>query len=306
MIETASLLSIKYADTLDTFDLLLSSMSSLDHERIGIVGLGAIGGSIALALRSRAPVLAWSLDAADREAARRAGIKLCPDGTWAAAMAEATAVVIAVPIDEVASVVRELLPQVSEGCVVMHASSLQRRQAVGLSEPEFHRVLGTHPIAGSERSGFGAANPTMFRDATVRAEARAGAEARARIEAVWRGAGIARLVWDDASTHDAIMAWISHLPQVTGTALAAVLAAHDVSPDETGPGARDATRLAASDFAMWGPILERAPRETTEAVRHLTSTLAALADALEARDQESIARTWAQARSWRARSEGRT
>ena len=281
-------------------------MPSLDHEHIGIVGLGAIGGSLALALRGHAPLLGWSADAADREAARGAGIGLCRDGTWAAEMAEATAVVIAVPLDEVASVVRELLPQVGEGCVVMHASSLQRREAVGLSEPEFHRVLGTHPIAGSERSGFPAANPTMFRDATVRAEARAGAEARARIEAIWRAAGIARLVWDDASTHDAIMAWISHLPQVTGTALAAVLAERDVSPDEIGPGARDATRLAASDFAMWGAILERAPRETREALRCLTSTLTALADALEARDHESIARTWAQARSWRARSEGRT
>ena len=281
-------------------------MPSLDHEQIGIVGLGAIGGSLALALRGHASLLAWSLDAADREAAGGAGIGLCRDGTWAAEMAEATAVVIAVPLDEVASVVRALLPHVGDGCVVMHASSLQSRQAVGLSEPEFHRVLGTHPIAGSERSGFAAANPTIFRDAIVRAEARAGAEARARIEAVWRAAGISRLVWGDASTHDALMAWISHLPQMTGTALAAVLAEHDVSPDETGPGARDATRLAASDFAMWGPLLERAPRETMEALRRLTSTLTALGDALEARDHDSIARTWAQARSWRARSEGRT
>lgn len=281
-------------------------MPSLDHEHVGIVGLGAIGGSLALALRGQAPLLAWSLDAADREAARGAGIRLCRDGTWAAEMGEATAVVIAVPLDEVASVVRELLPQVGAACLVMHASSLQRREAVGLSEPEFHRVLGTHPIAGSERSGFAAANPAIFRDATVRAEARADAEARARIEAVWRAAGISRLVWNDASTHDGIMAWITHLPQLTGTALAAVLAEHDVSPHETGPGARDATRLAASDLAMWGPILERAPRETMEALHRLTSTLTGLAGALEARDRESIARVWAQARAWRARSEGGT
>jgi prephenate dehydrogenase len=281
-------------------------MASLDHERIGIVGLGAIGGSLALALRGCAPLIAWTLDGRDREAARGAGIRLCREATWAAEMAEATAIVIAVPLDEVASVVRELLPRVGEACLVMHASSLQRRDAVGLSEPAFQRVFGTHPLAGSERSGFAAANPTIFRDATVRAEARADAEGRARIELVWRAAGISRLVWDDASTHDAIMAWISHLPQLTGTALAAVLAEHQVAPDETGPGARDTTRLAASDLAIWAPILERAPRETTAALRQLTRTLTGLADALEARDEESIARTWREARSWRARLEDRT
>ena len=276
-------------------------MPSLERERIGIVGLGAIGGSLARALSGCAPLLAWSLEPRDREAAGAAGIGVCRETTWATEMAEATAIIIAVPLDEVAAVVHELLPRVPDGCLVMHASSLQRPEAVGLSEPEFRRVLGTHPIAGTERSGFGAADPAIFRDATVRAEARADARARARIELVWRAAGVSRFVWEEATTHDALMAWISHLPQLTGTALAAVLAEHRVAPREAGPGARDTTRLAASDLAMWAPILERAPRETAAALRRLTSALEALGDALEARDGAAVARTWEQARSWRLR-----
>jgi prephenate dehydrogenase len=163
--------------------------------------------------------------------------------------------------------------------------------------------VGTHPIAGTERAGFGAADPATFRDATVRAEARADAQARARIESIWRAAGASRFVWDDARKHDALMAWISHLPQLTSTALASVLAEQRVAHREAGPGARDTTRLAASDLTMWGPILEGAPEETIAAVRRLTSTLHGLGDALEARDQASVARLWEQARAWRTRSE---
>ena len=291
--------------TPDTLDYLLpSSMASLDREHIGIVGLGAIGGSLALALKECAPLLVWSLERADREVAAAAGMTVCRETTWATEMAKASAIVIAVPLHEVAPVARELLPRVADGCLVMHASSLQRREAVGLSESEFRRVLGTHPIAGTERSGFGAADPAIFRDATVRAEARADAQTRARIEMVWRAAGASQFVWEDAPKHDALMAWISHLPQLTGTALAAVLADHRVAARETGPGARDTTRLAASDLAMWRPILERAPQDTIDALRRLTSVLEELGDALEARDQASVARVWQQARSWRVGSEG--
>ena len=280
-------------------------MPPLDHERVGIVGLGAIGGSLALALRERAPVLAWSRDLSDREAAGAAGIRVCRGDTWATEMSACTTVLIAVPLDEIGVVVRDLLPRVPDSCLVMHASSLQRREALGISEREFQRVLGSHPIAGSERSGFAAANGALFRDATLRAEARAADAARSRIERFWRAAGASRFVWDDASTHDALMAWISHLPQLTATALAAVLAEHDVAAPEVGPGARDTTRLAASDLAMWAPILERAPRETIDALRRLTSTLGELGDALEAHDQGSVAQTWQRARSWKARSEER-
>ncbi len=269
-------------------------------ERIGIVGLGAIGGSLALAVRDRASLLAWSRDPRDREAASAAGITVCRGDAWATEMRAATAVVIAVPLDAVAEVVRELLPHVPDTCIVMHASSLQRCEALALADNEFQRVVGTHPIAGSERSGFAAANHAMFRGATVRAEARASDIARGRIEMVWRAAGVSRFVWDDASTHDALMAWISHLPQLTATALAAVLAEHGVAAHEGGPGAHDATRLAASDLAMWAPILERAPRETIDALRRLTSTLAELGDALEARRPESVTAAWQRARAWRS------
>jgi prephenate dehydrogenase len=280
-------------------------MSLRNQERIGIVGLGAVGGSLALAWRDRASLLTWSRDAADRASARAAGISVCHDAgsTWTEDMVNTTVVVIAVPLDEVASVVREMLVRLPDDALVLHTTSLQGRDALGLSERESRRVLGTHPIAGSERSGFAAADAAMFRGATVRAEARATDAERARIEMLWRDAGVARIAWSDAAAHDELMSWVSHLPQLTSTALAAVLWERGIAQRDIGPGARDTTRLASSDHGMWAPVLQNIPSETVAALRCLTSTLNALGNALEKHDAASIAAIWEHARAWRAGAE---
>lgn len=280
-------------------------MSAGDEERIGIVGLGAVGGSLALALRDRVPLLAWSRDPADRASARAAGIRVCRDdgSTWIDEMAEATALVIAVPLDDVARVARDIAPRLPGDALVVHTASLQSRASLGIADAEFQRVLGTHPIAGSERSGFVGADAGMFRGATVRAEARATSLQRRRIEMLWRQAGIDRFAWDEAEAHDRLMSWVSHLPQLTSTALAAALATQGIARVEVGPGARDATRLASSDLEMWAPILRNAPRETVLALQRLTSTLEALGRALEHHDSTSVASVWEQARAWRKSGE---
>src|SRR5688572_26710670 len=194
-------------------------------ERVGILGLGAIGGSLALALRGTANVVAWSSDGSDREAARRAGIAICASGeaNWTSDFADAGMIVIAVPIDEIASVLQMLLGCVPNDCLLLHVGGLQGQAALGLTDDQYRRVIGIHPIAGSERSGFAAANAAMFRGATLRAESRATMAERARIAWMWHSVGGRRLEWEEATAHDELMAWVSHLPQLTATALSATL-----------------------------------------------------------------------------------
>jgi prephenate dehydrogenase len=270
-------------------------------EQIGIVGLGAIGGSLALAWRDRAPLIGWSRDSADRVAAEDAGIRLAgaDRSQWVRDFADATVVVIAIPLDEVASAAQALLSVLPNDALLLHTASLQRQDALGVNEAEWPRLLGTHPIAGSERSGFVAASAGMFRGATVRAEARATDDQRRRIELLWGAAGIERIVWGDAVEHDDLMSWVSHLPQLTATALAAVLGEQGIVGRDVGPGARDLTRLGSSDPAMWAPILSKATDETPAALRCLTRTLDALASAIESHDAARIAACWAEARTWR-------
>ena len=274
-------------------------MPQRTDEVVGIVGLGAVGGSLALALDGP-PVVAWSRERRDREAARKAGIDVRgDDASWGRAMDDATIIVIAVPLDAIAAVTRDLRAQIPDDVLLLHTGSLQRREALSLSDAEFARVIGTHPMAGSERSGFVAARADMFRGATVRAEERATAQQRDRIEQLWRDAGCARLVWDEADAHDALMASVSHIPQLLAAALGATLRDVGVHPDDLGPGARDMTRLASSDPAVWLPLLTRAPSITVDGLRRLTSALDELAGAIERRDRSAIAKVLERGRAWR-------
>jgi prephenate dehydrogenase len=272
------------------------------REQLGIIGLGAIGGSLALAIRESVEVLVWSRDPGDREAARRRGLAVVPDevGAWARAFDMASMIVIAVPVGEIATVARSVLESVPDECVVTHVGSLQSRSALRLTDDISARVIGTHPLAGSERSGFTAARAAMFQGASLRAEARATSAQRARIEALWRIAGITRVVWDEAERHDALMSWVSHLPQLTATALAATLARSTVDANALGSGGSDVTRLAASDWAMWKPLLERAPRETGDALEHLARTIHDLRNAIAQNDWATLAALWEQGRAWKS------
>ncbi len=269
-------------------------------EVVGIVGLGAVGGSLALSLSERLPAIAWSRNRLDRDAARDAGIDVRGDDTtWGRAMDGATIIVLAVPLDAIAPVARDLRQQVGEDVLILHTGSLQRREALSFTTSEFARVIGTHPMAGSERSGFAAARADLFRGATVRAEERASEQARGRIEGLWREAGCARVVWNNAVAHDALIGRISQLPQLVAAALGASLADAGVRRDDLGPGARDMTRLASSDPSMWLPLLAQAPPETVDGIRRLTSALAELAEAIERRDTSTIQTLLERGRVWR-------
>lgn len=282
-------------------------MAPLTPSPVAVIGLGVIGGSIALALRDRGvDVRGHAASADDRQAAAAAGIPVAGDDaadhrlTMASLLDGVAAAVIAVPVEWTADVARRALPCLPERALLLHAASLQRRDALGLEDDRvWQRLLGAHPLAGSERSGFDAARRDLFAGSTVSVEARATPEQRATVERLWQGAGAGRVEYRTAEEHDRRMAWISHLPQLAATALAAALAGEGIAPPDAGPGARDTTRLAGSSLAMWRGILGAAPRDTTRALAALERELARLRGALERGDHDALARVWEAGRAWR-------
>jgi prephenate dehydrogenase len=168
------------------------------------------------------------------------------------------------------------------------------------------RVIGTHPLAGSHRTGFAAARADLFREATVYVERRADARQREDAELFWSMAGARRIAYATANDHDDVMAWVSHLPQLASAALASALAAglatapNDFGAPQPGPGGRDATRLAMSAPAMWEPILRRAPAATTRALRALEENLHRLRVAVETEDWTTVRALWESASRWRS------
>lgn len=271
------------------------------QSEVAIVGLGVIGGSAALKLRERGtPVRGYSTSAADSGGAASAGLTITRSVDEA--VRGVGLVLIAVPMNHICAVANEVLGAAPQTATILHAGSLQRSEALDAMPEVVARVIGTHPLAGSHRSGFAAASADLFRDSTVFVEQRANARQKEDAELFWSLAGARRIEYATAHEHDASMAWISHLPQLASTALASAMAtdmprALAIAP---GPGGRDATRLAMSNLEMWKPILSRAPAETTRALAVLEETIRTVRTALESRDWDALDAIWERASAWRA------
>ena len=268
---------------------------------VAIVGLGCIGGSLARALVAQGvDVRGWSTSTSDRDLAAEAGIRIAGGVSPLAELCEGTtSVVLAVPFGRIAEVARAVLEVALPPTRIFHVGGLQRREALGADEATWRGVVGTHPLSGSHDHGFAASRANMFVGATVCIEDRLDLRGRRAAEWLWRTAGAHRIDYRPASDHDRLMAWVSHLPQLTATALAATLAEWLPAAAPIGPGARDTTRLAASSLEMWLPILRRAPHDTVDALRALEQRLAAIRSAIEQTRWDAVSAEWRAAREWR-------
>ncbi|MEP7066691.1 MAG: prephenate dehydrogenase [Gemmatimonadota bacterium] len=270
---------------------------------VTVVGLGCIGGSLLKALASNgAHVLGFSASADDRALAREHGYEV-PDANLVSAMEEADVIVIAVPLQAIAEVATTAIRGAPSDATIFHCGGVQSRMALRLDEARYARVLGTHPLAGSHESGFRAARADLFEGCTVSIESRQSEQQRRWAKWLWERVGAARLEYRAAEEHDAMMAWISHLPQLASTALAATFAAEHIDPCSVGPGARDTTRLAASGFEQWSSLVQAQPALLDDALSKLQHTVASLRDALAQGDQRALREIWESARAWRRAAE---
>ncbi len=252
--------------------------------RWGIIGLGLIGGSIARRLAQQGlPVLGADCDPAARAEAIASGVfeaLLDPP----ALVAAADGVILATPVGSI----EELLTTLPwrRGQFVLDTGSTKRRIVAAMGRlPEGVGAVGGHPMAGKERSGFGAADPELFlgKPFILVPTSRTTPEAAARAEALVAALG-ARPIWMDAEVHDRRVAWVSHLPYVAALALmAAAEAAGDPALWEiAASGFRDATRVAASDPRMMGEVVRSNADEVGAALEAFCHILARWRDGLRA------------------------
>lgn len=273
----------------------------------GVIGLGLIGGSIARELVAQGVrVLGWDRDAAQLHAALADGgitAALGPD--WSG-IEDVDAAILAVPPGAAPEVLRALAPRLAGVRLVTDAAST--KQSVVRAARDLGigaRFVGSHPLAGDHRSGWGASRLGLFKGARVflcPTEQTEGA-AVAAAHALWTGFG-ARTEVVDAAEHDRGIAWTSHLPQVVSSALAVALARAGVGPAALGPGGRDVTRLAGSSPELWADIARDNAAELGAACRVLQGCLAEWERAIAAHDPDQIHALFAAGNRW-AR-EGRT
>ena len=281
-------------------------MAALGVDPVAVIGLGAVGGSVAKALvRVGARVSGYAASASDRDAAKRDGV-VVSDGIEECVAGMRT-VLIAVPVAAHGAVAALVAAAAAHDAVLLHAASLQGPDALAAAgggsasypPPLARRLVGTHPLAGSHRAGYSAARADLFAGCVVSIESRADSTVRAIAEAMWRAAGAARFEYRTAEEHDGVMTWVSHLPQLASVALADSIASAGIAASALGPGGRDATRLASSSFETWGGILSGARAGAVAATCALEKSVGALRAALERGDLDAVARLWNSARAWR-------
>ncbi len=235
-------------------------MSQPPFARVAIYGFGLIGGSIALAVKRRWPGVA--VIAIDRpsvvETARQMRIADRGDDRLQAA-ADADLVVLAAPVLQNVAVLQELPACLPRAAVITDVGSTKRAVIeAARALPERLRFIGGHPLAGAAVSGVEAARPDLFDDRPWILTPSSVRDDRALDALTAFVAGLRAIPHQmEADAHDRLLAYISHLPQLTVSALMHVVGARarEEGLAFAGRGLRDTTRLASSPAATWRDII---------------------------------------------------
>jgi prephenate dehydrogenase len=232
--------------------------------KLAIYGVGLIGGSFALALKAAGAVgkvVGQGRSRANLDLALETGAIDAVARDDRDAVADADLVLLAMPVGQMAPVMRRIATWLGAHTVVTDAGST-KRDVVALASEHLHasaaRFVPAHPIAGAERSGAGAARADLFRDRhlILTPLPTSDAKAVALVRGAWEIAGM-RVSSMDAQRHDEVLAAVSHLPHVLSYALVHELAgradAEHLFALAAG-GFRDFTRIAGSSPEMWRDI----------------------------------------------------
>jgi prephenate dehydrogenase len=231
-----------------------------DVRRIGIVGIGLIGGSLGLALRHRLPAVQLvGVDRGEaREKAALTGAFDRVDGDLEA-LRGAEIVVLAAPVRQNVAILGRLAAVLNDRVIITDTGSTKRSILEAAEKlPPHLSFVGGHPLAGSARGGLEAARADLFEGRPWLLAAGVATRTPADVERV---SELVRAVGADArpvdgADHDRLVAFLSHLPQLTASALMHVVGS-GVGRDAlslAGPGLIDTTRLAASSPLIWRDI----------------------------------------------------
>ena len=265
------------------------------YERVALIGLGLIAGSMGLRMRRdglAGEVVGTARTAATRETALARGLVDRATATTAEAVAGADLVVLCVPVGAMGALATEIAPHLAPGATLSDVGSVKRDviAAVGPSLPRGVHFVPAHPIAGTERSGPEAGFAELFerRWCLLTPAASVDGGAVERLARLWRAMG-SQVERMDPDHHDLVLAVTSHAPHLIAYTMVGV--ADDlgrVTDSEvikySAAGFRDFTRIAASDPVMWRDVFLNNRDATLEILGRFTEELFALQRAIRTGD----------------------
>ncbi|MEM6909546.1 MAG: prephenate/arogenate dehydrogenase family protein [Pseudomonadota bacterium] len=267
-------------------------------ERVAIIGLGLLGGSIGLAVRERASEIVttgYDRDPAVRKKARELGLvsKVCE--SLSDTVAAADLVILCVPMGAMQEAARALAPHVADNAIISDVGSSKTGLAELLGqELAHHAIIPAHPVAGTEQSGPEAGFSSLFNNRWCILTPPQGSneQATALLSEFWTRLG-ARVELMDAEHHDLVLAVTSHIPHLIAyTIVGTASDLEDVTRSEvikySAGGFRDFTRIAASDPVMWRDVFLSNKTAVLEVLGRFTEDLTALQRAIRSGDGDTL------------------
>lgn len=273
-----------------------SETTSRAISTLTIVGVGLIGGSLAAAVKSRG--LVTRVIGVGRSVSKLAGaveLGLLDEVTsdLASAARQSDLIVFCTPVDRIIAGVREAAANCRCGTLITDAGSTKAEicEALETGLPPGVEFIGSHPLAGSEKSGYEYSNPQLFanRVCVLTPHEKTSPSGLLRLRSFWTGIE-ARLIEMPARAHDRAVAETSHFPHVAASALAATLAPEHHAL--AARGFRDTTRIAAGDADLWTSILLDNAEEVSRSLEKFAGILDEYRIALQRRDATTLKQIW--------------
>jgi prephenate dehydrogenase len=284
------------------FGILLRLRMRL-FNKITIIGVGLIGGSIGLAVKKRkvaGEVVGVFRHADTMQRARKARAIDTATMDMLEGVKDADLVVIATPVSMIPCIVEAIAPVMRKGSIITDAGSAKgfvvREASKALSNGV--KFVGSHPMAGSEKTGVNFASADLFKGATsiVTRTRYTDKAALLKIKRFWESLGSKVMVMDP-DEHDRAVALVSHLPHLLAQELCLLQDKKSIAC--AAGGFKDTTRIAASDPMMWLDIFQANKKEVARAIDDMVNLLKHFKKAVESGDSKSIAARGARAKAIR-------
>ena len=281
----------------------------MSFERVAIIGLGLLGGSIGLAVQECLPdvhTTGYDADPATRARAGERGLVAQVCDSAAEAVRDAQLVILCVPVGAMGVAAAELAGALAPGVVVSDVGSSKESVGKALAEAlPGVSIIPAHPVAGTERSGPDAGFASLFKQrwCIITPPADANPAQVAALSAFWEALG-AKVEVMDAKHHDMVLAVTSHLPHLIAYTI--VGTASDLEGVTEGEvikysagGFRDFTRIAASDPTMWRDVFLTNKDAVLDMLQRFTEDLTALQRAIRVGDGDQLFDHFARTRAIR-------
>jgi prephenate dehydrogenase len=282
-----------------------------ERGKITLLGMGLLGGSLGLAIQARR--LAKTVTGYVRNEARikeYASLNLADELTCdlAAAVRNADWIILCVPVEQMAPLLHQAKPYIKPGAIITDVGSVKLSVELALSpiaEEAQAFFVGSHPMAGSEKTGPLHADVDLFNGATcvITPTDKSDSKAVDAIAAFWRDAGC-EISFLAPKTHDRLVARSSHLPHVVSAALVNYVLSPSLrdQEDQSGlcsTGFKDTTRIASGAPVMWREIVMANRDEISVSLSVLIEDLKEFQESLSRNEGESVLEFFNRAKSLR-------